>query len=107
MVTDLPEPLSPTTPSSSPGLQVKADVVHGMDFAAAGAENGLESLTSRTGAAPSAINTPRVLLLVLVILGFLALPAVLPRCPAVNCSRFPSFYQSRFAARFHHVPPAE
>ena len=56
MVTDLPEPLSPTTPSSSPGAIEKLTPFTAWTAPSRVANTVLRSDTSRTGAGPSSIH---------------------------------------------------
>ncbi len=44
IVTLLPQPLSPTTPSVSPGLRPKENSIHGMDETVGGFEGGFQPL---------------------------------------------------------------
>jgi len=106
MVTDLPEPLSPTTPSSSPGLRWKLTLFTAWISPPRVLKTVLRSLTSRTDAAGSAIQySPRLFRSCYYWL-FFSLTASEYRL-VVNSFRFLAFYQSRFAARFQTVQPAE
>ena len=58
MVTDLPEPLSPTTPSSSPGAIEKLTPLTAWTSPSRVANTVRRSVTSRTGAGPSSILEP-------------------------------------------------
>ena len=56
IVTDLPDPLSPTTPSSSPGAIAKLTPLTAWTAPSRVANTVRRSLTSRTGAGPSSIG---------------------------------------------------
>ena len=58
MVTDLPDPLSPTTPSSSPGAIEKLTPFTAWTAPSRVANTVRRSDTSRTGAGPSSIDEP-------------------------------------------------